>query len=396
MESENITSSFPEEEEILVVGEDEISPEEAQELLEKMEEMERQAEQERLRVLEDLAFSVEKKFEERKRNRSSKEAEWTECMRLWLGALSTGSRNTSSTNPFATGPLTARPDRNIVQIKCEITVAQQIEMQFAGGDKNWDINAPAYTPDMDPNQAASAAMQMEKAIQSQLTKTKYGFKSRSAMWNRVVLGTGVLKGPVNSGRLKTTYRPDQVSGEYIPELTTEYVPDLENVNPWLFYPDDTTNDACAIEDAIEVHPMSVSELSKLRKNPGFEADQINLALEKKPSDLSDPSFSDFSKITDTNQNLLKNKYLVLEYHGPVTKTQLEALSVEPSYETPSEEYYGEVWVVDGKIIRLELSNIEGVYETPYSVCPWKQDPSSVFGIGLPLILRDHQRVTTET
>jgi hypothetical protein len=367
--------------------------EEEQELLKEMARME----QERKRALEDLAFAIEKKFETRQKDRASKESEWLECIRLWLGPLSVeGSQNYRSPDrPWSPLSGKKRPDRNIVQIKCDIAVAQQISMQFAGGDKNWDIHPPAYSVDIDPATASHAAMEMEKVIEMQLTRTRYGAKARQAMWDRVVLGTGILKGPVNSGKLQVKYRPLQ-DGTYIPELTTEYTPEIERVDPWFFYPDDSTNDPCNIQDAIEVHPMSRLEVSKLKKNSGFITEAIDELLKTAPKEYTNDSFSDFSKLTDSNVNVFKNKYVVLEYHGPITLDQLKTLDIEPAYDTPSEEYYGEVWTCQGQVIRIELSNIEGVYETPYAIARWKRDPASVFGFGLPLILRDHQRVTTQT
>ena len=44
---------------------------------------------------------------------------------------------------------------------------------------------------------------------------------------------------------------------------------------------------------------------------------------------------------------------------------------------------------------MELENIEGYYETPYSVATWKRDPTSLFGYGHPLLLADPQRVVTQ-
>lgn len=92
--------------------------------------------------------------------------------------------------------------------------------------------------------------------------------------------------------------------------------------------------------------------------------------------------------------LYRNRYQVLEYHGPVTYDELNKLGITPTYESPTSEYYGEVWVCCGKVIRMELENIEGFYETPYSLAVWKRDPVSLFGFGHPLLLADAQRVTT--
>lgn len=394
MEDQDTTSNL-EEEQILAV---EISEEEILAMEEAARLEAEKAEEERKKVLEDLAYSIQKKFEERQTNRGPKEREWLECTRLWLGSLSVeGSQNWRNPDrPWSPVSGKKRPDRNIIQIKCDIAIAQQVQMQFSGGDKNWDIQPPAYVaPDMDPAMVSAAANEMEKAIEMQLTRTRYGAKSRQAMFNRVVLGTGILKGPVNTGKVRVKYV--QVGdGTYIPELTTEYTPELENVDPWFFYPDDTTNDPCNIQDAIEVHPMTKMELSRLKKNPGFDPIAIEELISVAPKEHVDGSFSEFTSLTDNNLNLFKNKYVVLEYHGPITLDQLNTLGIEPSYDTPSKEYYGEVWACQGKIIRIELSNIEGIYETPYAVARWKRDPSSVFGFGLPILLRDHQRVTSQT
>jgi hypothetical protein len=55
-----------------------------------------------------------------------------------------------------------------------------------------------------------------------------------------------------------------------------------------------------------------------------------------------------------------------------------------------------VWVVNGKVIRIEVENIEAAYEIPYAAAVWKKDPCSVFGYAMPLTMRDAQRVATQT
>jgi hypothetical protein len=101
-----------------------------------------------------------------------------------------------------------------------------------------------------------------------------------------------------------------------------------------------------------------------------------------------------ASIWEGSPYLYRNRYQVLEYHGPVTYDELNKLGITPTYESPTSEYYGEVWVCCGKVIRMELENIEGFYETPYSLAVWKRDPTSLFGFGHPLLLADAQRVTT--
>jgi hypothetical protein len=156
-------------------------------------------------------------------------------------------------------------------------------------------------------------------------------------------------------------------------------------------------------DVVEVHPMTALDLGQLVKHPGFDSAAIKSILRGdeshdaiKPEVYNESLIGIKAEMWQRNPYLYRNRYMVLEYHGPVTYDELNKLGLEPTYESPTAEYYGEVWVCAGKVIRLELENIEGYYETPYSCSIWKRDPSSVFGFGHPLLLADPQRVITST
>src|SRR5690606_23601197 len=47
---------------------------------------------------------------------------------------------------------------------------------------------------------------MEKEIENHLIATKYGLECRRAMMDRIILGTGILKGPKNVGKQKKVYQ----------------------------------------------------------------------------------------------------------------------------------------------------------------------------------------------
>lgn len=364
-----------------------------------MEEAAKKAEEERQKILTDLAAAVEKKFDLRRAKRRPKESEWVEAYKLYLGHLGTYDNYTSFEQPFGNKRKKRRPDHNIVRGKCDVAVSQNISIQFAGGDKNWDLH-PTASPDIPAIEAAAKAELMEKEIEDQLTEARYGFKCRKAITDRVILGTGILKGPVNTPRVKKIYlqSQDPMTGRtvWMPSFTTDVQPDVQRVDPWMFYPDDTVNDFERASDCIEAHPKSRTDLVKLRANTGFIQEVIDELMEEAPKEYSNNSFSDYASLTDTNPDLFKDKYVLLEYHGPITRTQLDALEIDPGFDSPIEEYYGEVWVCQGRVLRIELSNIEGDFELPYSVCPWVVDPSSVFGFGVPIVLQDQQRVVTSS
>lgn len=361
---------------------------------EELDRKERELAQAREDVLTDLASKIETLLKTRAINRKFKELEWLECTRLNLGALSYALNNNSPDNPFDESTnRKRRPTVNIVSAKCEIAISQCVSMQFGAGEKNWDLWPSANSTN--PEDESKCKM-MSNEIETQLDKCRYGYEARQAIEDRVLLGTGILKGPVNTGKLCREYKPSADGEVWLPEVTVEHTPEVVRVNPWLFFPDDTTNDPDKVQDSIELHPMSRVELAQYRNHQGFDIDAITEVLKQQPADYCNTNFTEYARITDSNPYLFKDKYAVIEYHGPITSEELDKLDIQPTYNSPTEEYYGEVWICQGKVIRIELENLEAYFEIPYAISIWKKDPSSVFGFGQPLTMRDSQRVANAT
>lgn len=349
---------------------------------------------ERVQLLSDLAVKIETAFADRANARRTKEGEWKRAQDLYDNPLSKISgENTSHDRPFADELHRRRPDFNIVRTKCDIAVSQCVSMQFAGGEKNWDLFPP---PNVTEESVITACRNMEKEIESQLGFSKYGHRAREAMEDRVQLGTGILKGPVNTGRMVTRYMPTQ-DGSWLPTIESQVVPEVERVSPWMFYPDHTVNSFAECSDTIELHPLTPIDLSMLREHEGFDSPTILEILKtetSKPNKYNEMVFSGVFQGSN-NPYLYKNRYQVLEYRGPITYDTINKLGLCPHYDNPTSEYLGEVWVCCGKVIRIELESIKSEYATPYFVSPWKKDPSSIFGFGHPLLMADAQRVVTQ-
>ena len=360
--------------------------------MEEASEQEKEAARIKDELLESLANSVQSKFETRASKRTGKENQWLRAARLYFGKLALSPYYIKPETPFESVIYRDRPDINIVRSKCSIAISQTVSMQFGTGDKNWDLWPEKRT--QDPSVVASCR-NMSDTIEAQLDETKYSFQCRKAMWDRAVLGTGILKGPLSAGELVRTYEQIPDTDTWVPSLSVEHKPTICRVNPWFFYPDDTVEDQCLLGDTIEVHPMSALELKKLMRHDGFMPDRIEKVLQVKPEEFNSSNWSDFAQLSENNPNLYKNKYLVLEFHGPITRTQLDALEIEPCYDSLNDEYYGEVWVCQGEVIRIELESIEASFKVPYYISVWERDPGSVFGFGVPLMMEDAQRVVNE-
>lgn len=340
-----------------------------------------------------LAHMVTCKFDERQQRRRTKEQQWLTSASLYFGKLGGGDNVYTAETPFDPTKTTDRPDVNICRSKCSIAIANSVSMQFGTSNKNWDLlPAKAYgTPEN-----ISACQAMSDEIEQQLDSAKYPMHARRAMWDRVVLGTGILKGPLSAGRLVRGYKQLEGSDTWVPSISVDHTPTVVRVNPWFFYPDEGCDPSEAIPDSIEVHPMSPLELKKYMEHPGFRKEAITKVLEKAPPEYNSDTWTNFAKVSDSNPNIYKNRYLVLEYYGPVKLSQLDKLGVEPTYDSVNDEYYGEVWVCCGQVLRVELEPIEASFKIPYYLSIWEKDPSSVFGYGVPLMMADAQRVVTET
>lgn len=377
------------------------------------------AKQAREEVLSFIARDIEGKLTTRMGTRKAKENQWLESLRLYLGSLSSYNVVTGE-YPFGTATdksLVHRPEVNITREKCETAISQTMAFQFAAGDKNWNLRPPqvfdldqedmmaiqAMSPQgqqpLSPEEVMTSKINMMEAeMDAHLENSNYGFECRKAGWDRVVLGTGIMKGPTNSTKLKKIYQKQRTAtGQTIriPVLQQENVPYMYRVNPWYFFPDDTVTNIDDAENTIEVHPWSKTQLRDLLKNPGFFPDQVQACLDEEPRQYVNSPFNDPAYLTQ-GINLLKNRYLVLEYHGPMSRADLENLGRQPLIESPDDEYFVEIWVVNSRVIRLEFSNLEGCYRCPYAVCAWEPDPATIFGFGVPMLVRDQQRVTNET
>jgi len=392
MQNAAVTASNDMPVDAVIVAEVELTPEQMQSIQDEAEALNQQRDE----MLNGLAEAIQGKWIKASSDRRVKEEEWRKAIRLRLGNLSSYRGNTLTTE--GSNAQRIRPDHNLVSEKCKIAEAQLISQQFSGGDKNWDIK-PSPSPDVPSEVANPAAKALEKEIYDQLSATRYGPKARQAISDMVTLGTGILKGPVPSIKPKRIYETVQAEDGAlvaIPSYSPRPVPEVYRVDPWMFFPDMSVSEMCDLEWAIEVHPMNKVQFAGLAKGDGFFVDVITELLTQGPEEYNAEYFNDVRAQTDSGENYLRNRFVVLEYHGPISVDQATALGLKPTYDSLGNSYMGEVWVCNGRVVRATLEAIEGAYELPYMAGVWAKDPNSPFGFGLPLEMEDAQRIHTST
>lgn len=383
-------------------------------------------------MLITLGSKLEKKFDEYSAARQNKEDEWTKAIRQYEGLWDVDDR-TKIEKALGYDLDAAPPPVNITRPKTNIAIARMQDSQFpVGGDFNF-VMEPTPVPtllkqamsmeDPDPSMKAQAAAQgipekqtpspkevaedimtqaaeasriMATEIRDKLVETGYGAKARLAIEDLAIMGSAVIKGPVLTSHVRRIYEPGITSeGETIQVMgaMVEDKPDTFRVDPRLFYPDPSARMPSEIDDCFELHIMPASKFLALADNPAFMRSQIIKAAITGPDQTAIPN-----AITDTaylnSGVVVDNRYVVKEYHGPIDKQCLfdGGIIGEADLEDELSTFFGEVWICNGNVIRMSLDYIEGSQSVPYGVASWERDPSSVFGHGVPFLLRHPQRV----
>lgn len=296
---------------------------------------------------------------------------------------------------------------NITRSKTNAAEARLSDMLFPTDDKNWGIR-PTPVPALieatkrgtDEQQAEAreimrvakeAAEHMASEIDDQLVESNYAAICRDAIRDACRMGTGIIKGPVVVADGNRTWTIDE---DGIPTLepVDDLRPATQYVDPWNFYPDDS---ASCIEDSesnLERHYLTRKKLIRLAKTPGYLKDQIRLVLQddSRSSQTTHNWQSELREISGISDASNDNKYEMWEYNGPISKDELEAAGQEVD-EDELIEYYGTVLFIGNTVVRVSLHPMDSEDDL-YRVFNWEKDDASMFGFGVPYILRNPQKV----
>lgn len=241
---------------------------------------------------------------------------------------------------------------------------------------------------------------MEKEIHDQLTECRYSASARVAISDACIVGTGILKGPVISRKTDSVF-VRQADGSFAQEEKESFVPIVEVVRPWDFYPDPS---AASIEEAdyvFERRYMSKRQLRALGKRKGFSPDNVERAISLSPQQTQHKaSFQDdVRKLAGMNDQLNDSRYETWEYHGPIRVAVLVELGLMPHPDKDEDakrlfdqEVDAIVFYCGGVVLGAKSSLLKHHSDYPYRVFNWAQNDACIFGFGIPRIVIDEQSV----
>lgn len=354
-----------------------------------------------------------------------------------------GSQYTGVEEKFNESNMTVDPNRstvvvNVTRSKADSGIARVSNMLFPTDDRNWDIQ-PTPVPELaqmlqnkqplqmagqdvmkpaaegqepqpmteadlavaEMEDAQDRANRMRKEIDDQLEECKYAIEARKSIRDAGILGTGILKGPMQIGKVRKAWVPHRgKDGQVIHALKIQEVvkPYIYRVSPWNFFPDMSVSDIRDAEKTFELHYKTAQQMREYLRTPGFMKTQVKKVLEMGPgvSKIRDNSIymAQMRAIAGLANSLMDdNRYQVAEYHGPVSKHILEMMGMDVDPDECLEEYQAFVWFCGGVVIKFALHHLDSE-DKLYSIVNWIKDDASVFGYGIPFSLRTPQRVIT--
>ena len=272
--------------------------------------------------------------------------------------------------------------------------SQEGNKDFLGGIANEFAEAglragPARMGEPQIEPAKRTALNLEKVIHDQLLDTNATSVFRHAIFEAAMLGTGVIKGPLNFYKRihKWDVNPETGQREYMPYEKT--VPRIENVSCWDFHPDPSATSIEDCEYVIQRHRLNRQQLRALVKRPHFSAEQIEMALSKGPN-YEDKYYEDTIRDDETQPNTAENRYEVLEYWGVLDVKFAKEVGLDVAEDMSEfDQVQINAWVTGNCVLRCVLNPFTPA-RIPYQVFPYEVNPYQLWGIGVAENMEDAQ------
>lgn len=251
---------------------------------------------------------------------------------------------------------------------------------------------------------------MQREMDDQLTECNYQTVKRQQIDWACKLGTGVTKGPVTGERVRRGWkkRSEQPAGqqsmdqvgqeEYFLDVSQGEQPGYRIVDLWNFFPD---MDVADIEDGngvFERHLFNMKQLRALQHRSGFDQNAIRRLLQAGPNEQAPSYIADLRNIRGATTQVAGSIYQVWEYSGPLEPEQMRTLALasnnRAAYDSvaeadPLQETNAVVWFCNGEVLKFQIYPLDSG-ECMYSVYCLYKDDSSIFGYGMPRVIRDSQ------
>ena len=238
--------------------------------------------------------------------------------------------------------------------------------------------------------ATKLARRMEKLIHDEIDESSGSQELRNAIFESVLLGTGIIKGPFTFNKTLHRYvKNEDGTRSYQPEQVK--VPRLEFVSAWDFYPDPNAKNIEECEYVVHRHKLNKNQLRDLLDRPFFDKEAVLETLQDGPN-YRNRTFETQIKNEDDANTYDQDRFEVLEFWGCVDKKVLEESQIPiPEGMDDEKEMQINAWVTENRVLRMVVNPFKP-YRIPYNAFPYEKNPYSFFGIGVPENMKDAQQI----
>lgn len=220
---------------------------------------------------------------------------------------------------------------------------------------------------------------------------------RLVLMSGIRYGMGVLKGPFVEEQDQRHWVRD-AQGRITASSITAYRPRFEFVHIWDYYPDLSVRRLDQMDGQFERIVLSRHELIKLKDRPDFFPAQIDRVFQAIPTgNYKRRAYETELLAMGPQLNVLHantNKYEAYVWTGYVSARELSDCGVPIGDVQLNEDVHAIVWTINGIVIKAEISPwtrlIHGGDMRMYHHFVFEENESSLFGNGLPQIMRDSQ------
>ena len=210
---------------------------------------------------------------------------------------------------------------------------------------------------------------------------------RNAVFESALLGTGIIKGPLNY--YKKVHRWSREGEERMYDPMEKVVPRFEYVSCWDFHPDPSATSIDDCEYVIQRHRLNRQQLRNLTNLPYFNEEAIAEVIVKGPN-YEDKYYEDTIREDETEPYYQENRYEVLEYWGVLdSKCAYEVGLDLPENISELDQVQVNAWVCGTQVLRCVLNPFTPA-RIPFFAFPYEINPYQIWGVGVAENMEDAQ------
>lgn len=248
--------------------------------------------------------------------------------------------------------------------------------------------------DIEESKKRATAMRDEIDDQLDLSDNGCGYEGvvRSVMDDRALLGVGVGKGPIVTSRVKKVWMPI-TSGDktvHVLQRIQDMKPGSSRVNPWDIYPHPECGENPKKFPIWERLPgVTAADLRRYADVDGYLVGQIAKVLKEGPKKPEQPANKPGEDPVVTSDTI----YDAWEYHGELSREELEAAGCVCSPDDVWTGYSASVIMVNSTVIKADLELLD-TGDMPYDFFVTDKCSGSWAGYSTSFLSRSAQKAIT--